>query len=482
MRAILPTIRAVAAAVLLLAAAFAIADDDGATKLWQSKVAKLGKTAAARLWEAAEVAKRQGLFHFARDEAARVVEFDPEHRPARALLGYVRKEMGWVMDPDLWAKTPGENQLPPGTMGKLADVERTWKANVAARADADVAAMWAALGDECVAKGIAAGTKAAYEKALALDPGNAAARKGLGFFKFGDGLWMSKEAKLTYDADRIPTPVSGMSRWEEIVGATMVKAESEHFHAETPFPGDSVAKYLDAGERANAAILADLGLPPDTKTFPQKAVLCVLSDDKQWDLWINKVVRGNQGFLRGLAVNWAQDRGAVAVRNSEGSTEETRCDRIIHQTIHLVNASLWSIPDGCWVGEALAYRYPVILTGTTTHYCVGMTKDDYGSSGNERSWLDASAWKDLLRESVTKGDDKALRAIVSKSAYQLPLACSIKAWSVCGWLIAKDRAAFVAMLGDVKGATNLVSILENRFGKPVEQLDDEWRQWVLAGH
>jgi len=76
-------------------------------------------------------------------------------------------------------------------------------------------------------------------------------------------------------------------------------------------------------------------------------------------------------------------------------------------------------------------------------------------------------------------DDIALRLIVNKSAYELPIAASVKAWSVVEFLIGRDRTAFVALVRGCKGDQDRVVALETRFGKDVETLDDLWRKWVI---
>ena len=191
------------------------------------------------------------------------------------------------------------------------------------------------------------------------------------------------------------------------------------------------------------------------------------------------MTKGNPGFYRGLACHWARDSWTCAVRNYEGATELTRRDRLAHESAHMMSLALWSMPDGCWLDEALAHRCAVLSQGTTASYCVAPRREDYASAGATIEWTDQSQWRARLREIVAKNDDMALRKIVSKSAYELPLYASIKAWSVVDLLMRRDRAAFVAMLKDVAAEKSLPALLETRFGKDVETLDAEWRKWVM---
>jgi len=341
-----------------------------------------------------------------------------------------------------------------------------------------VASMYAALGDECAARGYRAESEAAYGKSLELDRDNAVAHRGLGHVKFGEGLWLLGDADRAFAAARIARPIDEASRYEEILGDKLLKAESGHFRVESPHTQALIAGCLDASERVYAAYLADFGVDPRTKVFPMTPLFCVLETDAQWDRWINRMTRGNPGFWRPLTCHWARDRWACAVRNYEGSNDATRRDRVAHEAVHMLNLALWDMADGSWLDDALAYRYCVITGGTTYAFCLSPRKEGYANSMSERNWMEASQWKSLLKEAVGKGDDPSLRVIVNKRSYDLPLFASVKAWSVVDFLMRRDRAAFIALVREQKGEKDPIGLLETRFGKDVESLDDAWRKWV----
>jgi tetratricopeptide (TPR) repeat protein len=463
-------------AAVVVTAALASADD-AATRFYETRLARTQKAAAARLWDAAERARRDSLFRFARDEALLVLEFDPDHAAARAFLGYVRRPEGWEMDLGASGRLPTENKAMGAT--KLADAETAWRTKVAARAVLDVAALYSGLGDECAAKGFRTEAESAYRRALEFDADNEGARRGLGYVQFVRGLWIEKERASAFESARVAQPVAETSRWDEICGVTFNKARSEHFRVESPFPPDAIAKYLESCERVYAIYMAEFGVDRATKVLAQAPVFCVLSDDVQWNRWIDRVPRGNPGFWRGLACHWARDRWACAVRNFQEFTDVERRDRVAHQTGHMLNLAFCEMPDGFWLDEALAHRYAVLAQDRTASYCVAPRKEDYGRAGEKLVWTDQGQWKDLLKQQAMAKDDLALRAIVSKSAYDLPLAASVKAWSVVDFLIRRDRAAFVALVRGCKAENDRVAALETRYGKDVETLDELWRKWVI---
>jgi tetratricopeptide (TPR) repeat protein len=471
------TLRRFAAAALVAAAcAAAAADDSAGARYYSMRLGKVSKTAAARLWEAADRARRDSLFKFAREEARRALELDPDNLAARQFLGYVKKGETWEIDLAQSGKLPTENVATAGA-AKLADAENAWRTSVAPKADLDVAALYAALGDECAAKGYHAEAETAWRLALGLDRDSAAAHKGLGDVKFADGLWLSAEATRDLAASSVVRAIDEPSRWDDLFGEKFAKAESAHFRVESPHPPEALQGYLGSCERAYATYLADLGVA--APVFPRKPAFFVVQTSGQWDRWINRMSRANPGFSRGLGCHWPRDQWVCALNNQDGTTDATRRDRLAHQTAHMMSLALWGMPDGCWLDDALAYRCAVLAQGTTGAYCLAPKKEDYARSGAQKNWTDQSQWKALLKDAVTAKDDLPLRAVVTKSSYELPLYASVKAWSVVDFLVRRDRNAFVGMLKALKDEKDLVALVETQFGKDVETLDDQWHRWVL---
>ncbi len=467
-----------ASAALVAAVAIASAAETAGERYYKMRLAKVAKSAAARIWDAADRARRASLFRFARSEAQRVLELDPDNKAARTFLGYVKKDEGWTMDLTASGTLPTENRAPVGG-AKLADLEATWRTVVRAKADIDVAALYAALGDECAGKSYRDEAKSAYALALGLDRDNAAAHTGLGHVRLGDGLWLTAEANAAFEASRGARAVPGASRLDDVFREKLNKMESGHFRVESPHADTVIAGYLDVCEKTFAAYLCDFEQDPAAKPFPKAPVFCLLETDAQWERWINHMAQSaNQGFWRSHTFHWARDRGICSLRNHDGATDATRRDRLIHETAHMLNLAVWDMADGCWLDDAIAYRYPLLLTGTTGAYCLAPKKEDYGKSGAVRNWTDPGQWRPLLKETAAAGDDTPLRLIVNKRSYDLPISASVKAWSVVDFLLRRDRPAFVGMLKELKVEKDLVGLLETRFGRDVEVLDAEWRRWV----
>lgn len=466
------------AATLLAAAAVASADE-AAEKFFRQREARAAKAVAAKLWEAADRARRDSLFAFARAEAIRVVELDPDHAAARAFLGYVRKSDGWSMELGAGARTPTENLDPPGE-ATLEEAESNWRRRHAAKAAADAASIWSRVGEECAARGYREHAADAFARSLAFDPDDAAARTGLGQVRFGKGgAWIPGVWARALESALVVAPVEAASRFEEILATPLVKGQSAHFRAESALGADALRDALDACERIYVAYLAEMGADPALAILPERPTFCLVADEAQWDRWINRLTHGDPGRWRGRPCHWARDRGACAVRGGPETTAAMRRDRVAHQTVHLLNRAFLGIDDGSWLDDALAFRYVLQVEGTTSSHCLPAKKSEYPGSAARSEWTDPPQWKTLLREAVAAKDDIPLRAIVARTAQDLPLAAGVKAWSVVDFLVRADRAAFAAMARDLKGASDPVAPLETRFGKDVDALDAAWRRWVL---
>ena len=151
---------AVAAAFAAPAAGPALGQDapeapkDPGFQFYEAAAKRILKTAGVKVWEAAETAKRSGLHQFAYEQAQRALEFDPDLKEAREHLGYVKKSEKWVLDAEAAGKVLKQNQknekVSQESFDKLMD---KWREEALKPADVFVAAKYADLGDECLAKG-----------------------------------------------------------------------------------------------------------------------------------------------------------------------------------------------------------------------------------------------------------------------------------------------------------------------------------------
>jgi tetratricopeptide (TPR) repeat protein len=493
------------AAFLLAAASLAsAAPADPAYDFYEKQAKVLLKTAGQKVWDAADEARKQGFFAFAIREAERAIEFDPDQADARDFLKYAKKEGKWVRDEEAWKKAPQDNVRPSNKTGQQESEESMqkriakWEEETLKRANKFVAARYAELGDVCAAKGYADQAQKGYESALRLDKENEKARKGLGFTKFGK-VWLTKkqdEARKAAAKSEVVKEAES-SRWEDVLGVKMNKVESAHVRMESPFDVAELHEHCQAAETCYAYYLSDFGLDPTADVFDgKKAIFVLMSDETQWNKWVDEFAQDKE-FVRqlsGSSVGELVDgiRGGKPpkkidehmVETSATSTPLGRRDQIVHKLTHELNQAVWKIGRYAWIDEGLAFYYTQKVIESTATHCVALKKGDYANGnkdeGGIKDWGDADGWKPLIKEFVSKNNDAPLREIMNQPIATMPYPASVKAWSVCTYLMDGDRPKFQTFLAELKnGAKDQVLLFQNTFDMGVEPLEAKWKEYVI---
>ncbi len=460
---------------------------DPGYQFYEAAARKILKSAGDKVWEAAERAKRSNFFQFAYEQAKRAVGFDPNQSDAREHLGWVKRGKEWVIDEDAAAKVQKQNRIGSAN-GKQESQEsfdkrvEEWKEKYLRKADEYVAAKYAQLGDECGKKGFPLQAVKGYEAALRLDSENSKARKGLGYKKMGK-VWLTGKQEDARKAAAKADEVKETSRWDTVVGETLVKSESHHFRVEGRLAAEETNEICTALETAYAYYLSDLGIDPTKDVFGRRATFVFMEDGDQWLKWCDAF--GGDDFTRQTGGTGNLGSLVFGHRMRETSTPFLRKDSAIHQAIHMLNLKVFNMQGGAWINEGLSYYYTVKVQESTVTHCVSLKKGNYARPGDEggmKDWNDATNWKPNVRELVQKKADVALRALVVKPITQLEFEATIKAWSVIQWLMDEDRDRFIGLLDRLGGRPNHVGVLESEFEKSVEDLDKEWREYVIRNY
>lgn len=461
--------------------------DDPAFLYFEAAKRKILKAAGDKVWEAAEQAKRRNFFQYATQEAERALGFDPDQKDAREYLGYVKRGKEWVLDDEEAAKVRREN-VRGGSSGKQESVEsfeqriEEWKEKFLAKANEFVASRYAALGEDCDKKGYPLQARKGYEESLRLDPDNSKARKGLGYKKMGK-VWLTKEQDEARENAAKAEEVKETSRWDSVLGAELTKAQSEHFRIEARLPIEECKEICFALETGYAYYLSDLGIDPTKDVFGRRATIVIMEDGDQWQKWCDAF--GGDDFTR--KCGGTGDTGGLVYghRMQESSTPILRKDSALHQAIHMLNLKVFNMQGGAWINEGLAYYYSVKVQETCLTHCVALKKGQYANQGQEgglKDWNDAANWKPNVRELVQRKADVELRELVLKPITQLEFEATIKSWSVIQWMMDTERDRFIALLERLGGQTNHVKVLESEFDKSLEDLDVDWREYVLRNY
>ena len=494
-----------ALSLLALPVAARAADNDPGFAFYEKQAKEVLKTAGNKVWEAADDAERQGFHQFAIEQAQRALEFDPDQPDSREYLKYEKKQGKWVQDEAAFKAMPQGNVRPSNRSGAQEPEEVTqkrqekWRDESLKKADKFVAARYAELGDICAAKGFKDQAQKGYEAAMRLDKDNEKARKGLGYIKFGK-TWLTKKQddarKSASKADAVKEPSDSV--FETLFSTKLNKVESLHIRIESSAPVDELQAHCVAAETAYAYYLADFGIDPTIDVFDRnKITFVIMTSEDQWNKFVDQFAGQDKEFsrqcgslssgiymdgIRGGSPN--KDKGNGNIETSANNSPEGRRDTIVHRTTHTLNAVVWKISERAWLDEGLAYYYTAKVLDTTGTYCVGLKHGDYANQfkeeGGMKKWDQSDNWKPLVKATVQKKNDVALRLIMNQKMYEMQFDASVKAWSVCSWLMELDREKFMTFLKSAgePGAKQDIQ-LQNTFDKGIEELEKTWQAWVL---
>lgn len=495
-----------AAVAVLCAAPSALPADDPAFAFYEKQARDVLRTAGDKVWGAADDARRCGFYQFAIEQAQRALEYDPEQKDARDFLKYTKKDGKWVQDEEEFKKLPQQNVRPSNKSGASESEEsfnkrvKKWEEDSLAKADKYVAAKYAELGDICAAKGFAEQAKKGYEASMRLDKDNDKARKGLGYTKFGK-VWLTKKQddarKQASKADVVKETDSTV--WEDCLGVKLNKVQSGHARMESQFEVAELQQHCLAAETAYAYYLADFGMDPGDNVFGEdrKALWVITSTDDQWNKFVDRYGGNDKEFVRGLTGCGVGEltEGVRSSASSEkklpdgrieknpGSTPEGRRDQVVHRLIHEMNHFVWRIDGKAWLDEGLAYYYTLKVLESTNTFCVARKKGDYANGnkdeGGMKDWGQTDNWKPLMKELVLKKNDLPLRQIMNQPIHVLQFDASVKAWSVCSYLMDKNRDKFLYFLGQMKDpGVKQDIVFQNTFDMGIEEFEKEWQEFV----
>jgi hypothetical protein len=451
---------------------------------YTARSADVARASAAKLWTAVADARRNALWEFAVREARRVVELDPDHRDARALLGFVRRDAAWVEDPALAAKSPRTNfpeKAPP--LEQAAAAERRWLRDVVAPARASAAAAWTSFGEDLAKKGDAAGAGKAHRRALELDADQARSRAALGWFRW-KGVWLTERQVRAVESACRGEVVDAESPADRAFGTKLLKVRTPHFQVESRIAAERLLEIARWLETAYAVHLADLGRDPSENAFPSLVRMVVCDSDAEWNTFVNTFVTRNRDFYRTLEGCWA-DGWVYGMRPPPDGSDETRRDHLVHRAVHAVDQFALGIFWPHWADEGLAHLTTIRVQGMTRTWCMAPSRSEYAKldqPGGKSGWVDEKEWRSIVRASAVAHDDLPLRTLVSQPFPELGFAGVMKAWSVLDWLRTDDPASFRALLPKFRTSKDGTAAIESHFGRGLEALDEEWRRYVVRSY
>lgn len=449
---------------------------------YKTKLAALSKSAAAKHYQIGDYLSVAQMHLWAREQFYKAIENDPDHAGARKKLGFKQGEEGaWVSDPSIkqdFANKKKDND---------ADKVRKAYSDKLELAGKDLGRQWADLALWCRRAKMDAESQGAFRKALEYDPGNATARKELGYEKTQKGAWISKvERELRKEMrDGIAkapqgSPFEGQTDAEKGLGQKHKKKETGHFRIESPHLTDPLmTAVLQHAEHAYAMF---------HKIFKQEDLLggrrinlIVLKDKAQHVKFVETFGRHASAAHKELALKARGGHGA----GGHEIYQETEPivliqDWAIHQTVENLFYA-WTKSEYCWLREGLAFHFNRLMQDTALLHCVDLAGTSPENRG--KNYTNPEDWPIVCKVWVRDGKDPDINAIVKCVNFaELDGAEAVKSWSLVEFLIAEHREKFVEFCGSLGADKDIEAALRAVWGWSTADLDQRWKQYVKMAY
>ena len=96
------------------------------------------------------------------------------------------------------------------------------------------------------------------------------------------------------------------------------------------------------------------------------------------------------------------------------------------------------------------------------------------------AWTGAGEWRDLAWRMAVGEDAIPLRTLGLRKIHEQPPAAAVEAWSFVSWWRATDAPGLRRFLATIRGTGDVTKSVEAARGKPAEEVERDWRQWVLV--
>ena len=314
-----------------------------------------------------------------------------------------------------------------------------------------------------------------------------------GYVRYKGG-WVKKE-----ELDRIRY----QDLYKEMMGIDVEVAFSPHFAAVGPFSPAELASICAGAEQVYTEFLQIFGLGPGTSLFSGAEED---SDRSRCHLvYAQKPIdyaRFVEAFAEKYPVNMPPDRARL-VKTTKGfyevypsctivgymfpnTFEQVRAS-VMHKASHVL-LMRYKYASGFypwWLIEGLGTYQEINAIGRCDTYCI--TEKGYAVSpdqngGANQKWSGMSEWKQVVKMQVAGRGDKGLIRLGRMGLNELDYRDLAKCWSLCEWLIKQDREKFVALVEKLKARVDIQKATVAVFGKPPEQIDKEWREYVRANY
>lgn len=477
---------AVASLVLLLAVTVPVR---AAGYDYEKERLKLWEFLADKHAELGDEYKKALVFTHARKQYDRARELEPENRKAWQGLGYKKKDDKWLPD-ELMPEKDGVSGKEYLEALKKPDEEKkkTWDKCVDRARKVMEAARKA--GDERAAK-IAAVDVLYYAS------DDSAARKLRGYERVGEE-WVPTFAKAWRDeghkiveAASFGDEVEGEDEQAREIGAIFKRRSSEWLMVRTTH-ADPRAKFIHRNGAATITRALELLGKEGPPFGGHQYTITHLQDQKEYEAMLTKVLNLEGDELefgkRLSGYNQSKPYGYFTIATTDESADDMLCNTI---ALRVLGHAQTGVSDRApWVDTGWGYLVTSHTLGTTRTQRYSMKKVGATSTGEEiiPEFTKKAGMPELLREVALYGirhkRDIPLELLVGTAVNDMQQGHAAKAFSFMEFIYATrtDQARAWLKGGGEKKPEDRIKKLETHFGKPLNELENDWREWVLVNY
>lgn len=432
--------------------------------------------------------KKVQVYTLARRQYDRARELEPDNRKAWQGLGFRKKGDVWVIDEAL----PDEN----GVVGNDY-LEAIKKPNE------EKDKTWEKCADRCrrlVEKAQKSDTRAARILAIELlyyVPDDPEARKLRGHVQHEEvwrpgfaKSWREEGMKILAD-ESFGEALEGDDEQAKEIGSSFARRESESLITRTSHDVTR-AKMLHRAALATMKRSAEM-LGVETPPFGgHQYTITHLQSKDEYEAMLSKVLKleGKElEFAKRLAGHGqSKPYGYFCYAGSDTSADDMLCNTVSLRV--LAHAQGGGGNRAAWVNTGFSYFITSHVLNTTMTRRYTIEKEGATASDHEviPEFTKKSGSPELLREvalyNLTFERDVPLRTLIATEINDLQQSHAAKAFSFIEFAFANHKEAAQKWLkgGGKSEAKDRVAAMEAAFGKSLEELENEWREWVLLNY
>lgn len=455
-----------------------------------------------------EWADDEGLHRYGYLEWSDVLEFDPDEDDARERLGYEETDAGWIRSRSIEVKKIDDEEKVTEDNRRALEREyeqRRIKVKDKALKEFGKVLKRALKDDEKdLAKQIA-------KIIRRYDPKNKEAIAALGLAVDKDGrpveqlpdpedvpdepeqpaaagdetpqVGRGANRHAQFDEKAADRHVKQLERWRKMSGLPLEHAASRHHCiVSTAMPPAHMQELTETAEQTRTRFYQRYQVPNDVECYSQRMTLIFLASKDEHQRWVDAVyaVDPANESLSESYVSFVRNRtgggtfGKYFAAWNHSTGEQVERDWVIHYGMHLIT-STFNAGLPTWMEEAVAYEQSIGLQATSWTSCI----NDETTGDRSKDWADPVNWRELIRGQVRLGEDTPFSSIVTYKPNDIDPKIAAKCWSFLTWLLDTKGDKVFTLLQHLRGDDKAqFRVFEGVFGKPLPELEEDWRNYV----